>query len=74
MVSIIIPVYNCDSSLIVTLESVRQQSYSDLEVIIVDDGSKDRTGIICDYFCQEDPRFHVIHLSIPQSWVWEICL
>lgn len=61
MVSIIIPVYNCDSSLTVTLESVRLQSYSDLEVILVDDGSEDSSGHICDDFCSIDSRFKVIH-------------
>lgn len=63
MVSIIIPAYNCEPYLPFTLESVRRQSYSDLEVIIVNDGSNDRTGSICDFYCQKDYRFHVIHQS-----------
>ena len=45
----------------ITLESVRKQSYSDLEIVLIDDGSNDNSGQICDDFCRIDPRFKVVH-------------
>lgn len=60
-VSIIVPVYNCEDYLPRTLESIRAQRYENLDVILVDDGSVDRSGEICDEICLSDPRFRVIH-------------
>lgn len=60
-VSIIIPAYNIAPYLKRCLESVRKQTYEELEVIIVDDGSTDQTGKIADFFAENDKRFHVIH-------------
>ena len=61
LVSVIIPVYNCEDYLQKTLESVRAQSYEHLDIILIDDGSKDRSGKICDDYCLKDSRFKVIH-------------
>ena len=61
MVSIIINVYNCKEYLPTALESVRQQTYRDLEVILVDDCSTDGSGEFCDEYCKQDERFRVIH-------------
>jgi len=61
LVSIIVPVYNCEESLPRTLESIRAQSYECLDVILIDDGSVDRSGGICDDVCLVDSRFSVIH-------------
>ena len=61
MISIIIPVYNVEKYLRVCLDSVINQSYSDYEVILVDDGSTDSSPAICDEYCSKDSRFQVIH-------------
>lgn len=61
LVSVIINVYNCKEYLPYSLESVRQQTYKNLEVILVDDASTDGSGEFCDEFCKQDERFRVIH-------------
>lgn len=61
LISIIIPVYNVEKYLRVCLDSVINQSYSDYEVILVDDGSTDSSPAICDKYCSKDNRFQVIH-------------
>lgn len=59
--SIIIPVYNVERYLKVCLESVAQQHLSDYEVIMVDDGSTDGSGAICDEYTTKYPQFRVVH-------------
>ena len=61
MVSIIIPVYNGEKYLQRCFNTIQNQTYNDFEVIIVDDGSTDRTGNICDNMSKVDSRFRVIH-------------
>jgi glycosyltransferase involved in cell wall biosynthesis len=61
LVSVIINVYNCKTYLPKTLDSVREQSYRNLEVILVDDCSTDGSGEFCDEYCQQDERFRIIH-------------
>lgn len=61
MVSIIIPVYNVEKYLVECIESVINQSFSDLEIILIDDGSTDESGNICDKYAQKDKRIKVIH-------------
>lgn len=61
MVSVIIPVYNVEKYLRECLDSVLAQTYKDLEVILVDDGSSDNSGAICDEYAERDSRFRVIH-------------
>lgn len=61
LVSIIIPVYNVEKYLPECLESVINQTYSNLEIILVDDGSPDKCGEICDKYASFDPRIKVIH-------------
>lgn len=56
-VSIVIPVFNCSSYLSECLESIRNQSYIEFEVILIDDGSTDYSGDICKKFCKDDVRF-----------------
>ena len=60
-VSIVIPVYNVSRYLPQCLESVLSQTYQNIEVLIVDDGSTDGSGSICDRFAERDPRIRVIH-------------
>ncbi|WP_142326938.1 glycosyltransferase family 2 protein, partial [Bacillus cereus] len=61
LISLIIPVYNAEKFLPRCLESIRNQSYRDLEIVLVNDGSTDRSGLICDEYAQKDKRFKVIH-------------
>ena len=60
-ISIIIPVYNVDKYLPKCLDSVISQTYKHLEIIIIDDGSTDNSGIICDEYALRDNRIIVIH-------------
>ena len=61
MVSVIVPVYNAEAALERNVNSILNQEYRDLELILVDDGSKDGSPAICDAFAAADPRVHVIH-------------
>ena len=61
LVSIIIPVYNVGEYLDLCLTSIKQQSYENIEIILVDDGSKDDSGIICDQIESSDSRFKTVH-------------
>ena len=61
MVSVIVPVYNAESTLRRCADSILEQSYPDLELILVDDGSKDSSPLICDSYMQKDARVRVIH-------------
>lgn len=60
-ISVIIPVYNAESYLERSVNSVINQTFPDWELILVDDGSKDGSGQICDGFAQRDSRVRVIH-------------
>lgn len=61
MISIIVPVYNVEAYLKQCLDSIRAQTYENFEVILVDDGSTDLCGKICDAYSKQDGRFKVIH-------------
>lgn len=61
MVSIIVPVYKSEKYLVRLIESVLQQSYQNFELILVDDGSPDKSGDICDNFAKQDSRIVVVH-------------
>lgn len=63
MVSVIIPVYNVQDYLVRCIESVLCQSYKELEIILVDDGSTDQSGAVCDDYAEHDSRIRVIHKS-----------
>ena len=61
MVSVIIPIYNVEKYLAECIDSVLAQEYTDLEIILVDDGSTDKCGMICDDYAKRDSRIKVIH-------------
>jgi len=61
LVSIIVPVYNVEKYLARCVESIIGQDYNNLEIILVDDGSNDSSGMICDRYSRNDDRVKVIH-------------
>ena len=60
-ISIIIPVYNAELYLRRCLDSVLSQSFEDFELLLIDDGSKDASGTICDEYARDDKRIKVFH-------------
>lgn len=77
LVSIIIPVYNVENYLDACLDSVVRQSYKNLEIILIDDGSPDKSGKICDRWAKKDSRIQVIHkknegLNYARKSGWEM--
>lgn len=61
LISIVVPIYNVEKYLYKSIESIRKQTYSNLEIILVDDGSPDRCGEIIDEFSNKDKRIKVLH-------------
>lgn len=61
LLSVIIPVYNCEKYLAKCLDSILAQTMKDWELILIDDGSSDSSGVICDKYKSQDNRIKVIH-------------
>ena len=61
LISVIVPVYRVEDYLDHCIRSIVEQTYSNLEILLVDDGSPDRSGEICDRWAQRDSRIRVIH-------------
>ena len=61
VISVIVPVYNVEQYLTECVESILGQTWRNFELILVDDGSKDRSGSMCDEYAEKDPRIRVIH-------------
>ena len=68
LISVIVPVYNVEKYLPQCLDSIERQTYENLDIILVDDGSTDRSGILCDEFAQRDARARVIHQANCGLW------
>lgn len=64
LVSIIIPAYKTEEYIERCLKSVQEQTYKNLEIIVIDDKSPDATGEICDRISKSDARIKVIHHSV----------
>lgn len=60
-ISVIVPIYKVEKYIDQCIQSILEQTFSDYEVILVDDGSPDNCGIICDEYAKRDKRVHVIH-------------
>lgn len=61
MISIIVPIYKVEDYLVACIKSILASTYKDFELILVDDGSPDNCGRICDEYAAKDSRIHVIH-------------
>ena len=61
LVSVIMPTYKRSEKLLRAIDSVLNQTYKNLEIILVDDGSRDNCGQICDDYAKKDTRIKVIH-------------
>ena len=61
LIAVIVPVYNVAPYLERCVTSIREQTYTNLEIILVDDGSTDDSGALCDAYARKDPRIKVIH-------------
>lgn len=61
LISIIVPIYNVENYLVECIESIINQTYENIEIILVNDGSTDRCGEICDYYKKKDFRIKIIH-------------
>lgn len=68
LVSIVVSVHNLESRLSKCIESISSQSYRNLEIILIDDGSTDGSGYLCDVFAASDPRVRVIHQENQGLW------
>ena len=78
LISIIVPIYNVEKYIHKCIESIINQTYKNLEIILVDDGSPDNCGNICEEYAKNDSRIKVIHkenngLSSARNAGLEIC-
>lgn len=69
-VSVVVPVYNVQEYLEKCVDSILAQTYENMEIILVDDGSKDASGRICDTYAGKDNRIRVIH---KENWRKQQC-
>ncbi len=61
LISVIVPVYNVEKYLTKCVDSIKKQTYSHLEILLIDDGSTDSSGELCDKLAEADTRIRVIH-------------
>ena len=77
LISVIIPVYNVEQYLDECVASVVAQTHTNLEIILIDDGSQDESGKICDAWERKDSRIKVIHQEnqsapiVKSTWTYE---
>ena len=64
LISIIVPVYKVEKYLNRCVQSIRKQTLSDIEIILVDDGSPDKCPAMCDEYAKQDSRIKVIHKAV----------
>ena len=60
-ISIVVPVYNVEKYLERCIDSILAQTFTDFELLLINDGSKDSSGLICDKYTEKDSRIRVFH-------------
>lgn len=71
-ISVIVPVYNVEQFLPRCIDSILTQTFTDFELLLIDDGSKDQSGKICDEYAQKDTRIRVFHKKMEVLVLQEI--
>ena len=61
LITVIVPIYNMEAYLCTSLDRLLQQSFQDYEILLIDDGSKDSSGEICDRYAREHSRIRALH-------------
>ena len=61
LISVIVPIYNAEKYIERCVRSLIEQTYQNIEIILVNDGSTDKSGLMCDEFAKADGRIQVIH-------------
>lgn len=61
LISVIVPVYNAEKTIKRCVDSIRRQTFSDVEILLIEDGARDASGALCDSFAGEDARIRVLH-------------
>ena len=74
LISVIVPCYNVDQYIRVCIDSVLNQTYKNIEIFLVDDGSPDESGVICDEYAAKDTRITVIHKKMEVLVMLEMLL
>ena len=63
LITVIVPIYNMEAYLCTSLDRLLQQSFQDYEILLIDDGSKDRSGALCDAYAASDSRVRATRVS-----------
>ena len=71
LVSIIVPVYNVEKYILETIDSVRKQTYTDWEMLLVEDGSRDNTVAVVEEFLRESSEERVRLIRLPENVGWK---
>lgn len=74
LISVIVPVYNAEKFLDRCINSIQSNTYKNLQIILVDDGSVDNSGKICDEYSRKDNRITVIYNKMPVQQLQEMML
>lgn len=72
LISVVVTIYNLEKYIEKCINSIINQTYTNLEIILVDDGSTDRSGLICDDFKKKDSRIKVVHKKMVEFLMLEI--
>lgn len=71
LISVVVPIYNIENYIRKCIESIQNQTYKKIEIILVDDGSTDLSGKICDEYALNDSRIKVIHKKMADLYLRE---
>ena len=74
LISIVVPVYNVENYIDRCISSLINQDYKNIEILLIDDGSNDSSGMICDSYAKKDERIKVVHGKNEGVSTYFICL